>query len=149
MRKTLGYLLTWTTYGSWLQGDNRGYTKDGKVHDGNPTIQQICKQLQKTSPVKLTKQEKHIVHQTISKEAMRNKHIVEALAVCTNHIHLLLRYSPHPVGRIVSRYKNISSSALRKLGRTGRIWTRGFDTRFCFSKAKMDYYIEYVNKHND
>ncbi len=25
----IGYMLTWTTYGSWLQGDERGWRKDG------------------------------------------------------------------------------------------------------------------------
>ncbi len=29
MGKTLGYMVTWTTYGSRLQGDARGFVKDG------------------------------------------------------------------------------------------------------------------------
>jgi REP element-mobilizing transposase RayT len=149
MARTLGYLLTWTTYGSWLQGDERGYVQEGQILKGNSTIYQICQQLQKYPAVKLTQEEKRIVHQTILKEAQRVGQTVEAIAVCTNHVHLLLRYSPHPVGRIISRYKNLSTFALRELGRKGRIWTRGFDTRFCYSQSKVDYYIMYVNKHND
>ena len=35
MAKTLGYLITWTTYGTWLQGDERGYAKKGKVYSGS------------------------------------------------------------------------------------------------------------------
>ena len=31
MAKTLGYMITWTTYGTWLQGDERGYVKDGNI----------------------------------------------------------------------------------------------------------------------
>ena len=31
MVKTLGYMVTWTTYGTWLQGDEQGYVKKGKV----------------------------------------------------------------------------------------------------------------------
>jgi len=31
MSKLVGYMVTWTTYGSWLQGDKRGFVKDGKI----------------------------------------------------------------------------------------------------------------------
>jgi len=31
MREIIGCMITWTTYGSWLQGDKRGYVKDGKI----------------------------------------------------------------------------------------------------------------------
>ena len=27
----IAYMLTWTTYGTWLQGDERGYGKDGET----------------------------------------------------------------------------------------------------------------------
>jgi len=28
--KIIGCMLTWTTYGTWLQEDEKGYVKDGK-----------------------------------------------------------------------------------------------------------------------
>jgi len=28
MARMIGYMLTWTTYGTWLQRDKRGYVKD-------------------------------------------------------------------------------------------------------------------------
>jgi len=28
MARMIGYMLTWTTYRTWLQGDKRGYVKD-------------------------------------------------------------------------------------------------------------------------
>jgi len=31
MKRMIGYMVTWTTYGTWLQGDKRGYVKDGKT----------------------------------------------------------------------------------------------------------------------
>ncbi len=30
MASMIGYMLTWTTYGTWLRGDKRGYVKDGE-----------------------------------------------------------------------------------------------------------------------
>ena len=34
----IGYMLTWTTYGSWLQGDKRGYVKNGEILGSNPEL---------------------------------------------------------------------------------------------------------------
>jgi hypothetical protein len=30
MSKTVGYMVTWTTYGTWLQGEKKGFVKDGE-----------------------------------------------------------------------------------------------------------------------
>ena len=149
MAKTAGYMVTWTTYGSWLQGDKRRYVRDGRVLDGDEQIYSLCKKLQKWPAVKLTSKEKPVVHQTIITEAERTDQQVEALAVCSNHVHLAVRWSSHPIGRIVSRYKNAAMFALGKLGRSGRIWTRGYDRRFCFTEEELARYIKYVKKHND
>jgi REP element-mobilizing transposase RayT len=148
MAKTLGYMLTWTTYGSWLQGEKRRYVSDGKILDGDENLYAICKHLQKEPAVKLRYDEKQIVKRAILNEAERIELELEALAVCSNHVHLLVRYSPTPIGEIVSRFKNISTSALKEHGRSGKIWTRGFDKRFCYDNKKFDAYIEYIDEHN-
>jgi len=38
MAKTVGYMVTWTTYGTWLQGDRRGYVRDGQVLGEDKTL---------------------------------------------------------------------------------------------------------------
>jgi REP element-mobilizing transposase RayT len=148
MPKTFGYMLTWTTYGSWLQGDERGYVKDGRVLGGDKELVTLCEKFQKEHTVKLRHNEKDIVCRAILDEAQRIGRTAEAVAVCTNHIHLVLRYSPEPIGRTVSRFKNVAAAALRRNGRTGRVWTRGFDKRFCFDQQELIRRIEYVNNHN-
>ncbi len=35
MAKTLGYMVTLTTYGTWLQGNEKGFVKDGVVRGEN------------------------------------------------------------------------------------------------------------------
>ncbi|MFA5422848.1 MAG: transposase [Phycisphaerae bacterium] len=148
MAKTLGFMLTWTTYGSWLQGDNRKYVKDGKILDGDEKLYEICKHLQKSPAVKLNRNDRQIIQRAILSEAQRIKLEVGALAVCSNHVHLLLRYSPMPIGSLVSRFKNVSTFALKQHGRSERVWTRGFDKRFCYDNDRFDAYIKYINKHN-
>ena len=146
--KTIGYMLTWTTYGSWLQGDERGYVKDGQTLGGDEKLVDLCKKFQEGHTVKLRNNEKDIVRRAILNEAERTGHTIEALAVYSNHIHLVARYFPEPIGRTVSRFKNVATSALRKHGRAGRVWTRGFDKRFCFNQEDLDRRIQYVKNHN-
>ena len=149
MPKTLGYMLTWTTYGTWLQGDERGYVKDGQILRGDKKLVEICEKFQQEPTVKLKHNEKDIVRRAIVNEAERIGYTIEALAVCSNHIHLVARYFPEPIGQTVSRFKNVTASALRKHGRAGRVWTRGFDKRFCFKQEDLVRRIQYVKNHND
>ncbi|MFQ6035273.1 MAG: hypothetical protein ACE5NM_05430, partial [Sedimentisphaerales bacterium] len=106
MAKLIGYMLTWTTYGSWLQGDKRGFVRDGEILQGDERILELCKKLQKGPTVKLKKQEKALVETAILNEAERISHKIEALAICTNHIHLAARPCDKSIERIVSMYKN-------------------------------------------
>jgi len=123
-------MLTWTTYGSWLQGDKRGFVRDGEILQGDERILDLCKKFQRWPVVKLTKQEKAIVEAAILNEAERITHKIEALAICANHIHLAARPSHKSIERLVSMYKSAATRALRCCGRTPRygqrVLIRGF-----------------------
>ena len=140
-------MVTWTTYGSWLQGDQRGYVKQGKIMPGNPKILKTSRRLQKSASVKLDSEARAIVHRAILNEAKRIGHTIKALVVCTNHVHLVAHSCQESIELIVSRYKNIAMFSLRKHGQVSRIWARSFDKRFCFSQDDLNRRIEYVNKH--
>jgi hypothetical protein len=71
------------------------------------------------------------------------------IAVCSNHVHMVAEPCHESIEEIVSRYKNIGMFALRRCGRAGRIRTRGFDKRFCFSEDELSRRTEYVQQHDD
>ena len=142
-------MVTWTTYGTWLQGDNRGYVKNGQILEGEQRLLKLCKTLQKGKTVRLTEQEKEVVRRAILNESRRIGQNLEALAVCTNHLHLAARPCDKSVERIVSMYKSVATRVLRSVGRVGPIWTRGFNKRFCFTEANLTNKIEYIQSHND
>jgi REP element-mobilizing transposase RayT len=141
-------MLTWTTYGSWLQGDERGYVRNGRILHSDKNLVELCEKFQKGHTVKLRQDEKDIVRQAILNEAARIGYTIEALAVCSNHIHLVARYFPETIGQTVSRFKNVTTSAHKKHGRADRVWTRGFDKRFCFNSEDLIRRIQYVKNHN-
>ena len=69
MGKTFGYMVTWTTYGTWLQGDSRGYVKDGKICLRNRRLEQRNRESQTSDMVKLTNKQQSVVEKAILQEA--------------------------------------------------------------------------------
>ena len=148
MSNMIGYMVTWTTYGSWLQGDNRGYVKDGKILPGNQQILLANRRLKRSETIKVNPEQRAIVHQAILDEAKRIGQKIDAIAVCEHHVHIVARPCQESIPQIVSRYKNVAMFALYKNAQIGRIWTRGFDKRFCFTEEDLKHRIDYVCKHS-
>jgi len=141
-------MLTWTTYGSWLPGDKRGYVQDGQILPGNVRTLERNKQRQRSTTVRLSTREKQIVHRVILTEAQKLVHQIEVCAVFSNHVHLVARPHSESIEEVVGRYKSVTTRALWQHGRKGRIWTKGYDKRFCFTEGNLTARIKYVNKHN-
>jgi REP element-mobilizing transposase RayT len=145
--KTVGYLVTWTTYGAWLQGDTRGYVKKGEIRDGDEKLLKANIRRLKNEPIRFSAKQKQIVRNAIIQEARNNQQIIYALAVCTNHVHMVIGYDGREIEKHVSHFKNAARIALREDGFDGRVWTRGFDKRYCFDEGELKARVDYVNKH--
>jgi REP element-mobilizing transposase RayT len=149
MGKTLGYMITWTTYGTWLQGDERGYVKNGKIYPANKALKKANESSQSTEAVLLSTTEKQIVKHAIIKEAALQGQKIYALSVCSNHVHIVAGYIEKPISKIVAYYKKAARLALKTAGRGGKVWTRGYDKRFCFDQRTLKQKIKYVQDHDE
>jgi REP element-mobilizing transposase RayT len=147
MAKTLAYMVTWTTYGTWLQGDDRKYVKDGQILPPNESLAAANMRALTKESVRLSFNERQIVEEAIRQQAIRFDQQIYALAVCTNHVHLVAEYIPRPIGVVVQRYKKCAVHALRGIGIKGRVWTSGFDKRYCFDRDTVQRKINYVSSH--
>ena len=148
MIKTLGYFVTWTTYGSWLQGEKKGYVKDGNVLQENPNLRKANIKSMAGKKIILNNKQKEIVRESVLNEAEKTGQKTLALAVCSNHVHIVLGYTGEPIERSVGRFKNAARVALQKNGFAGRVWARGYDKRYCFDEKSLKKRIEYVRRHN-
>ena len=148
MRKTLGYMITFTTYGTWLQGDKRGYVKDAKIYPTNETLMRANKENQSGRTIWLSADQREIASKAVLVEAVVQQQQIFALAVSSNHVHIVAEYIPKPIGTIVAYYKKAIRLALKDVGHNGKLWTRGYDKRFCFDKATLNQKIHYVQSHN-
>ena len=147
MDRLLGYMLTWPTYGSWLQGDDRGFVKDGVFCDGDPRLHRANSKLLKKPAVKLSLKHRQIIHDEIYLTAEKIGQEIFSLAVCSNHIHIVAGNTDIEIGDVVSHYKNNTSHVMRKSGFEGKVWAKGSDKRFCYDADKLQAMIEYVQRH--
>ena len=149
MGRTVGYMVTWVTYGSWLQGDSRGYVKDGEVMKKNERLRQDNEARLVKDAVRLGAREKEIVEQAIKNEAVRQNVHLHAIAVCSNHVHVVVGYSGFSIEDIVREFKQAGMAALKQFGMTGKIWAGKYDKRFCFDIKSLQTRVAYVNRHRD
>jgi hypothetical protein len=143
----LGYMLTWTTYGTWLQGDDRGYVSDGRILSANPALRTANAQRLKNPITFLTHEQCEVIHKAILDEAVVLGQEVLAISVCSDHVHLVAKACGFSMEEVVSHYKNAARIALQSNGFVGKLWTKGFDKRFCYTEQELQSRIEYVKKH--
>jgi REP element-mobilizing transposase RayT len=148
MQKVLGYMLTWTAYGSWLQGDRRKYVKKGQILDPNPSLERKNKENMKYPKVSLNAVQREIIEKAIIDESAGLNQKIYAIAVGSNHIHLVTDCNFISAASAVSHYKNAARLALQSNGFVGRLWTKGFSVRYCFDEDQLNKVIQYVNRHN-
>lgn len=149
MGEMLGYMLSWTMYGTWLQGNEKGFVKDGVVRGENPVLRRSNKQNLEGPIVRLSRKEKGIVREAIITAGEKYGQRILAVSVQSNHVHVVCDYIEVPIGVMVARYKSAGRSALGREGRTGRTWTKGYDKRFCFDEAALRSRIKYVEGHGE
>jgi REP element-mobilizing transposase RayT len=148
MARMIGYMLTWTMYGTWLQGDKRGYVKDSKVLGEDRRLYEVNQRRLKGRARRLDKKDKIVVRDAILSEAKRLGQEILAIAVCSNHVHVVVNCVDEPLEVVVARYKKAGRLALRETGFEGRVWTRGYDKRFCFDEVSLEERIRYVKGHD-
>jgi REP element-mobilizing transposase RayT len=146
MHRTLGYMLTWTTYGTWLQGDERRYVKDGVIRPANIPLANTNKEQLTKDPVILTMSQRKEIENAIRARANDIGQKIYAISIGSRHVHIVLDYITTDLGLIVRYYKMAGQTALRDSGFVGRLWTKGFDKRFCFDEKSLRARINYVNK---
>jgi REP element-mobilizing transposase RayT len=148
MVKTIGYMITWTTYGTWLQGREQGFVKDGTVRGANPALMKSNIRNLKDDAVKLNREQRTIAEKAIVEASKRFRQKILAIAVYSNHIHIVCEYVDVPINVLAGYYKNAGRVALKKCGVEGRVWTKRYDKQFCFDEKSLNKRIAYMQKHN-
>jgi REP element-mobilizing transposase RayT len=147
MAKMIGFMATWTTYGTWLQGDERGYVKNGITLGANAQLEKTNRQLLKHNKIVIPKNLRKMVENAILEETEQIGQKVYAIAVCSNHVHIVIEGTDYRCGYSVGRIKRAATKALRKYGFVDKVWTKGYDKRYCYNQNDLETRIKYVQRH--
>lgn len=146
MARTLGIMLTMTTYGTWLRGNQRGWVDEGRISPPDPNLESTDLARLKHSPYQFDLHRLiEIGSYTGSALTEKLKVIVWALTVQTWHVHVVIRATEHGIPDVVKCFKE---TVRRGLKERRPIWTDGYDKRFCFSEEAVWTRIRYVERHN-
>ncbi|HEY1786180.1 MAG TPA: hypothetical protein VGG30_11545, partial [Pirellulales bacterium] len=97
MPEPLGYLLTWSTYGTWLPGDERGWVKRGEgVQLPDQPLELGSKARMTEGDYQLDQAGRQVVEQTIAAHCRVRCWILHAINCRSNHIHVVVTASQHP-----------------------------------------------------
>jgi len=149
MARMIGFMATWTTYGTWLQGNKKGYVKNGTIQPANAKLEKSNKALLKHDKINIPKNLRIIVKNAILKEAEEIGQKVYAITVCSNHVHIVAESINKRCGYSVGRFKKAATKELRKYSYNDKVWTTGFDKRYCYNEQELENKIKYVQRHEE
>ncbi len=160
------WFVTWTTYGSWLPGDPRGfrtrrgheyvppparYAKDGEpVYDPRQYSERYrASRTLVPAAVKLNAEEIRLAQLAIVEEigslAMRPL----ILAVGATHFHLISQFHGIWIRPTVGRLKAAATRALPNPGTRKRLWTKECHMESLNTDAALEQAVDYVRRHRD
>ena len=162
MSRAVGYLLTWTTYGTWMRGDARGYVGETLQPDGSvlPRVNEPGKNYSaddsltlttdlarlKNRPVLLGQSEATVVAEALVELSRRRAYMIRSAAVMSDHVHVAMDAEPEEARWAIRRFKSITAVRLsQRFGSpSGRWWTREGSKRIKESRSAYEAAIRYV-----
>ena len=151
--RPIAYLITWTTYGSWLHGDERSSVHKNQARPGDPFIEpswlrvEGARRTLRHDPVTLDDAQRAAVAEAIREHASFASWRVLALNVRTNHVYLVIASDVVPPERVMNSMKSWATRRLRAetlISPDSRVWTRHGSTRWIHSDETLRRAIAYV-----
>jgi REP element-mobilizing transposase RayT len=143
----IAYFLTWTTYGTWLPGDSRGWNpKDGSGPEiANPLFEEMARSQMTESEFRLSTADRELVEKTIRKHCEFRGWTLHAVNPRSNHVHVVVTapgYEPEPV---YEQFKAWCTRHLKKV-HTERenFWTERASRRWINYEDDLESAIRYV-----
>ncbi|MEZ6244350.1 MAG: transposase [Phycisphaerales bacterium] len=156
MPAALATFLTWTTYGTWLQGDARGSIV--RVSAGrtraiipSPALERSNRASLKHEPTRLDRRQRTAVESAIRRVCEHRDWTLHAINVRSNHVHLVATLTKDADAAMVD-LKAWSTRRLRADGLIAsdrRVWTKHGSTRQIHNAASLAAAVDYVVRFQD
>jgi REP element-mobilizing transposase RayT len=151
----VGYFLTWTTYGTWLPGDSRGWVDKNRTHGEvidapDPIREEGADAIMHDDAVILEPRRRTIARKAMMETAAHRGWTIHELAVRSNHAHVVVTAGDVSAGRAMGILKSFASRELNKTVDVPRRtwWTRRGSKRRLYTQEALHRAIRYV-RHQD
>jgi len=147
----LAFFLTWTTYGSWLPGDARGWVDDrGITRTPSTGLAHHARRLMPEHSVVLTAHQRYAVEDAIVVQCTFRGWTLHAVACRTTHVHVVVSAGERIPHRVMGSFKAWCSRRLSD-GVQGRQrwWTKGGSMRRLYDHRAIEATVEYVAECQD
>ena len=145
------HLVTWTTYGTWLPGDARGYGTLGAketFHGDDQQLHQWSEDHLTEESIRLNAEGIKMVAEVL-RDLFAADHRLIVAAVAPAHCHLVADIPRDELSRLMNIVKGRSSHALGSIGLKGRTWSRRYHAQLLNDGVSLDNAIAYVRSHNE
>jgi REP element-mobilizing transposase RayT len=153
MKWPLAYLITWTTYGTWLHGDERGsFDQHGNYIVPDPARRDAVAEMLVEDPVYLTPDQRAVVDALLVEACAQLGWVLHARNVRTNHVHVVVSAAVKGE-QVRSRLKSLASLRLSEhtglapnSGKNGarKWWTEKGNVEEVWDDRRMDSATQYV-----
>jgi REP element-mobilizing transposase RayT len=145
----IAYFLTWTTHGSWLPGDQRGWFKRcGDYRPPDESLRVAAARALIGVPVTMTPSQRNAVHHAIHATCSHRRWLLHACQCRTQHVHVVVTATGAKPSLVLDQLKawatrGLTAAAAPCLARH-RWWTRGGSTRLIYGEEGLHRVIAYV-----
>ena len=148
----LAYFITFRCHGTWLPGDERGWTdrpvqaRDLSLRSGHPGLLSMAQTAMAQEPFVLDARHREMVEGAIRDVCVHRGWTLHALNVRTNHVHVVVsaRLTPE---QVMTSLKAWSTRRLREAGLVDEAvkpWSRHGSTRYLWRDDEIEAACGYV-----
>jgi len=110
----IAYFSTWTTYGTWLPGDERGwYERVVGLREPDPILKQRAQLLMTEDALALDATQRQIVEGVIAEHCRIKNWTLHAVNCRSNHVHVAVSADEVPITRPREQFKMWGSRRLQ------------------------------------
>ena len=152
------FFITWTCYGTWLPGDDRGWTK---WHQGDqipqPILADWCRGQMSEMAVRLDKAQREIVNRAVEDHCNHRNWLIHAVNCRSNHCHVVVTAAEYAGELVRDQFKSWGKRRLKEqrkkllpdVAPKEKWWTRKGSVRYLFDDESLDAAIMYTLESQD
>lgn len=143
--------ITWTTYGTWLPGDVRGWRKwksGGQLPQ--PLLERWYRLQMSNRPLILNLEQRQEVEQVIIDHCLIRKWLLHAVSVRSNHVHVAVTAQGRPK-QVRDQFKANGTRVLRSMSPPvthEKVWAKGGDIQF-IGEEELEQVVCYITEAQD